>query len=175
MYTAIITPTVSIGYLILFLTIEPHAYHQFKLIYCGIKSQNQDHSNRDNNFRIDESVVSDTNDGSSMTSNVDPKVTVERHKSVIGFDYNRFSLNTFATSVSNVFRFSLDNIEYDNRTEDEIFAIINECQSLRNKVNIDIQLSDRPSKNGADALVTLNTMHAKSNDDKVLNYVSEVK
>jgi hypothetical protein len=159
MYTAIITPTVSIGYLILFLTIEPHAYHQFKLIFCGIKSQNQDHNsnvNRDSNFKIDESVVSDTYDGSSMTSNIDPKVTVERHKSVIGFDYNRFSLNTFATSVGNVFRFSL---EYDNRTEDEIFAIISEC----NKVNIDIQLSDHPSTNGTNALVILNTMHANSN------------
>jgi hypothetical protein len=166
MYTAIITPTVSIGYLILFLTIEPHAYHQFKLIFCGIKSQNQDHNsnvNRDSNFKIDESAVSDTYDGLSMTSNIDPRVTVERHKSALGFDYNRFSLNTFATSVGNVFRFSLDNVEYDNRTEDEIFAIINECQSLCNKVNIDIQLSDHPSTNGTNALVILNTMHANSN------------
>lgn len=174
MYTAIITPTVSIGYLLLFLTIEPHAYHQFKRIFCGIKCQNQDHSNRDSNFKIDESIVSDTNDGSSMTSNIDSKVTVERHKSALGYDYNRFSLNTFATSVGNVFRFSLDNVEYDNRTEEEIFAIINECQSLSTKANIDIQLIGHSSKNGADALVTLNTMHANSIDDKVLNHDSEV-
>ena len=168
MYTAIITPTVSIGYLILFLTIEPHAYHQFKLIFCGIKSITHDDNNRDSNFKIDESVVSDTNDGSSITSNVGPKMTVERHQSALGYDYNRFSIDTFATSVGNVFRFSRD-VDYDNRTEDEIFAVINECQSLHNKVNIDIHLSDRFSKQDTDTIVTLNTIHVNSNIDIVFN------
>ena len=165
MFTAIITPTVSVGYLILFLTIEPNAYDCFKEIFCcsgsssSSKTQHNNYNNNttttnnndnNNNKSQNDSLATSSNfDSATATTNntSDPSDMSELNNSngiresiisennrLTDYRYNsessmyRYSWNVFKSSITNFF-IPTDEIDYDNRTEDEIFAIINERQS----------------------------------------------
>jgi len=128
-YSAIITPTVSIGYLILFLYIEPHAYKIFKKIFCGIDTLEKKEEDDANNCSTNSKVYESNNSRQSeRQSNVHIDHT-ERGDSMYQYGNNTstISWNEFQSSISNFFN-PQDDV-YDNRTEDEIFAIIDNTSS----------------------------------------------
>ena len=122
MYTAIITPTVSVGYLILFLTIEPNAYDCFKEIFCGIKNLRSMSKN---------DSVTNLDDGTTKNSDRISDTLSERQTD---YRYNSESLYRYSWNVlrnSSFGNFLMNPSEdHDNRTESEIFAAIDEKQSL---------------------------------------------
>jgi hypothetical protein len=76
------------------------------------------------------------------------------------------------TSIANFF--VIDDDDYDNRTESEIFAAINETHAL-NMMNFtassQVHLEDRPSVTRPDisSSVVMNTMHVNNKSDMILN------
>ena len=179
MYSAIIAPTISIGYLIVFLYIEPHAYKIFKKIFCGIDTSGKDSDNRSSSSRINGSVVSNNN--SSRNSNIDAiksslqeqqQSIIEARNSERQSAYLYFSWDVSRTSIANFF--VNDDDDYDNRTESEIFAAINETHAL-NMMNFtassEVHLEDRPSVTKPDisSSVVMNTMHVNNKSDMILN------
>jgi hypothetical protein len=189
-YSAIITPTISIGYLIIFLYIEPHAYKIFKKIFFGIDTLVKDSDNRSSSSRIDGSVLSNIYNSSnnSNMSNIDMiKSSLQEQHSIIEmtrnserqsaylYDYMRdshFSWSVLRTSVANFF--VIDDDDYDNRTESEIFAAINENHAL-NAINStapsELYLNGRQSVTRPDisSSVVMNTMHVNNKSDMILN------
>jgi hypothetical protein len=173
MFTAIITPTVSVGYLILFLTIEPNAYDCFKEIFCcsgsssSSKTQhnenttttttNNDKSQNDSlttssNFDSATATTNNTSDPSNMcelnnSNGIRESIIVSENNRLTDYRYNgessmyRYSWNVFRSSITNFF-IPTDEIDYYNRTEDEIFAIINESQSSIIQLNGSITISN---------------------------------
>ena len=166
MFTAIITPTVSVGYLILFLTIEPNAYDCFKELFCcGSSSSSKRQHNKSQNDSLRASSNFEGTTTTTTTNNTtDPSNMCELNSSGIResidsdnnrqTDYRyqsessmyRHSWNVFRSSIADFF-IPADEKDFDNRTEDEIFAIINENQLL-NTVKIPlsssiIELNDR--------------------------------
>ena len=117
MYSAIITPTVSFGYLIIFLYIEPNAYNSFKEIFCGIKAAN----NNDNNENENEL----NNEGFSESQS--ERIYNSATESFFSWDNFRSSKNIPS--------------DYDNRTESEIFAAIDQSQ-LNQQLSVDIELNN---------------------------------
>jgi len=173
MFTAIITPTVSVGYLILFLTIEPNAYDCFKEIFCCSggsstrSSKTQHNENNNNNTTTNnndnnndksqndslttssnfDSATATTNYTSDPSSNGIQESKVSENDRQTDYRYHsessmyRYSWNVFRSSITNFF-IPTDEIDYDNRTEDEIFAIINESQSSIIQLNGSITISN---------------------------------
>ena len=192
-YSAIITPTVSIGYLILFLYIEPHAYKIFKKIFCGIDTSEKDSDNRSSSSRIDGSVLSNIYN-SSNNSNIDiikssslqerqSNVEVTRNserQSAYLYDNTRdshFSWGVLRTSIANFFL--IDNDDYDNRTESEIFAAINDSYALNtihSTAPSEAHLDERRSvtRPVISSSVVLNTMHVNNKSDMILNEEHDV-
>ena len=169
-YSAIITPTVSIGYLIIFLYIEPHAYKIFKKIFCGIDTPGKDSDNRSSSSRIIGSVVSNK---SSLHEQQQSIIEVIRNSDrQSSYRYRYFSWDVSRTSIANFF--VIDDDDYDNRTESEIFAAINEIHAL-NMMNFtassEVHLDDRPSVSRPDisSSVVMNTMHVNNKSDMILN------
>ena len=187
MYSAIITPTVSIGYLILFLYIEPHAYRIFKKIFCGINTPEKDSDNRSSSSRIDGSVLSNIYNSSHNSnndiiksslqerqSNFEMMRNLERQSAYL-YDNTRdshFSWDVFSASIANFF--VIDDDDYDNRTESEIFAAINESHAL-NAMNStapsELHLDGRRSVTRPDisSSVVMNTIHVNNKSDMILN------
>ena len=50
LYATIVDPLASVGYLILFLLIEPHAYEMFLKIFLGVKSIERTNENSNTDF-----------------------------------------------------------------------------------------------------------------------------
>jgi len=187
MYSAIITPTVSIGYLILFLYIEPHAYRIFKKIFCGINTPQEDSDNRSSSSRIDGSVLSNIYNSSHNSNNDIIKSSLQERQSNVEMMRNlerqsaylydntrdsRFSWDVFSTSIANFF--VIDDDDYDNRTESEIFAAINESHALntmRSTAPSELHLDWRRSVTRPDisSSVVMNTMHVNNKSDMILN------
>ena len=111
MYSAIITPTVSFGYLIIFLYIEPNAYNSFKEIFCGIKAV--DNNNNENENENENEL---NNEGFSESQS-------ERIYNSASESF--FSWDNFRSSTASISKKPSD---YDNRSESEIFAIIDQSQ-----------------------------------------------
>jgi hypothetical protein len=131
MYSAIIITTVSVDYLILFLYIEPHAYRIFKKILCGIETPERKKEEDDADSLSTNSKVHESNNWSQSQpqSNVNIDYT-ERGDSMFQYPGNNssaYSWNEFKSSITNFFT-SQDDV-HDNRTEDEIFAIIDDTSS----------------------------------------------
>ena len=181
-YSAIITPTVSIGYLILFLYIEPHAYKIFKKIFCGIDTPEQKEEDDDNydtkstTSRMDESNRAsnqseiDILDRRLQRSNVYNNST-ESENSMYQYGnttITRFVWNDFRSSITNFFNVQDDDV-YDNRTEDEIFAVIDDIPSALSTINLpDKRRTGSRSKSGVS---TKNIIHSLSTtNDVILNY-----
>jgi len=154
MFTAIITPTVSVGYLILFLTIEPNAYNCFKEIFCcsgssSNSSKTQHNENYNNNTTTnnnDNNNDKSQNDSLATSSNFDSATATTNNTSDPSNNnksngIREYSWNVFRDSITNFF-IPTDEIDYDNRTEDEIFAIINESQSSIIQLNGSITISN---------------------------------
>jgi hypothetical protein len=180
MFTAIITPTVSVGYLILFLTIEPNAYDCFKEIFCcsssSSSSSNRQHNNNDNKSQNDSLTISSNLDSSLDPSNICEvnsngirESIVSENNRLTDYRYNsessiyRYSWNVFRSSVANFF-IPTDEIDYDNRTEDEIFAIINESQSSIIHLNGSITITNPLRSSNKN-----NYKNNNDNDDLVFN------
>ena len=167
-YSAIITPTVSIGYLIIFLYIEPHAYKIFKKIFCGIDTPGKDSDNRSSSSRIIGSVVSNKSSLHEQQQSIIEVIRNSDRQSA----YLYFSWDVSRTSIANFF--VIDDDDYDNRTESEIFAAINEIHAL-NMMNFtassEVHLDDRPSVSRPDisSSVVMNTMHVNNKSDMILN------
>jgi len=159
MYAAIITPTVSLAYLILFLTIEPNAYIIFKEIFCGIK------------------VSSDDNNKQNVTLDDDNELNEEVRETQSERIYNSanesfFSWDNFRSSVANIFTVSID---YDNRTESEIFAIIDESHFIQKSTIKTIELNhsnnsnnnNNNNNNGNASTTTINIIHNTHVENKI--------
>jgi len=181
-YSAIIAPTVSISYLILFLYIEPHAYKIFKKIFCGIdtpEKKEEDHD--DDDYKSTTSRMDESNRASNQSeidilerrlqrSNVYNNST-EMENSFYQYGsttITRFVWNDFRLSITNFLNLQDDNI-YDNRTEDEIFAVIDDIPSaLSTLKSSDEGRTGSRSKSG---LSTKNIIHSLSTtNDVILNY-----
>jgi hypothetical protein len=180
-YSAIIAPTVSISYLILFLYIEPHAYKIFKKVFCGIDTtgkKEEDHD--DDDYKSTTSRMDQSNRASNQSeidilerrlqrSNVYNNST-EMENSFYQYGsttITRFVWNDFRSSITNFF--NLQDDIYDNRTEDEIFAVIDDIPSaLSTLKSSDEGRTGSRSKSG---LSTKNIIHSLSTtNDVILNY-----
>jgi hypothetical protein len=167
-YSAIVAPAVSIGYLIIFLYIEPHAYKIFKKIFCGIDTPGKDSDNRSSSSRIDGSVVSNKSSLHEQQQSIIEVIRNSERQSA----YLYFSWDVSRTSIANFF--VIDDDDYDNRTESEIFAAINEIHAL-NMMNFtassEVHLDDRQSATRPDisSSVVMNTMHVNNKSDMILN------
>jgi len=180
-YSAIIAPTVSISYLILFLYIEPHAYKIFKKVFCGIdttEKKEEDHD--DDDYKSTTSRMDESNRASNQSeidilerrlqrSNVYNNST-EMENSFYQYGsttITRFVWNDFRSSITNFF--NLQDDIYDNRTEDEIFAVIDDIPSaLSTLKSSDEGRTGSRSKSG---LSTKNIIHSLSTtNDVILNY-----
>ena len=186
-YSAIITPTISIGYLMIFLYIEPHAYKIFKKIFCGIDTPEKGSDNQSISSSIDGSVLSNIYNSSHNSnndtiksslqerqSNVEMMRNLERQSAYL-YDNTRdshFSWDAFRTSIANFF--VIDDDDYDNRTESEIFDAINESHAL-NAMNStapsELHLDGRRSVTRPDisSSVVMNTIHVNNKSDMILN------
>ena len=181
MYSAIIAPTISIGYLIVFLYIEPHAYKIFKKIFCGIdtpEKKEEDHD--DDDYKSTTSRMDESNRASNQSeidilerrlqrSNVYNNST-EMENSFYQYGsttITRFVWNDFRSSITNFF--NLQDDIYDNRTEDEIFAVIDDIpNALSTLKSSDEGRTGSRSKSG---LSTKNIIHSLSTtNDVILNY-----
>ena len=124
MYSAIITPTVSFGYLIIFLYIEPNAYNSFKEIFCGIKAV--DNNNNENENENENEL---NNEGFSESQS-------ERIYNSASESF--FSWDNFRSSTASISKKPSD---YDNRSESEIFDIIDQSQ-LNQQSSVIIELNN---------------------------------
>ena len=189
MYSAIITPTVSIGYLIIFLYIEPHAYKIFKKIFCCIDTPEKDSDDRRSSSRIDGSVLSNIYNSSNnsnidiiMSSSLRPEqqsisemARNSERQSAYLLDNTRdsyFTWDVLRTSIANFFL--IDDDDYDNRTESEIFAAINESHALNtihSTAPSEAHLDERRSatRPGISSSIVMNTMHVNNKSDMILN------
>ena len=188
-YSAIITPTISIGYLMIFLYIEPHAYKIFKKIFCGIDTPEKGSDNQSISSSIDGSVLSNiyNSSNSSISNNDMMKSSLQEQQSIIEMTRNserksaylydnmrdsHFSWSVLRTSIANFF--VIDDDDYDNRTESEIFAAINESHAL-NAMNStapsELHLDGRRSVTRPDisSSVVMNTIHVNNKSDMILN------
>ena len=180
-YSAIIAPTVSISYLILFLYIEPNAYTIFKKVFCGIdttEKKEEDHD--DDDYKSTTSRMDESNRASNQSeidilerrlqrSNVNNNST-EMENSFYQYGsttITRFVWNDFRSSITNFL--NLQDDIYDNRTEDEIFAVIDDIPSaLSTLKSSDEGRTGSRSKSG---LSTKNIIHSLSTtNDVILNY-----
>ena len=188
-YSAIITPTISIGYLMIFLYIEPHAYKIFKKIFCGIDTPEKGSDNQSISSSIDGSVLSNiyNSSNSSISNNDMMKSSLQEQQSIIEMTRNserksaylydnmrdsHFSWSVLRTSIANFF--VIDDDDYDNRTESEIFAAINESHALntmRSTAPSELHLDWRRSVTRPDisSSVVMNTMHVNNKSDMILN------
>jgi len=157
MYSAIITPTVSFGNLILFLIIEPNAYIIFKEIFYKIKKPSHDDDDNDVTSQSTTSTVHDT-----QTINVADNSRYKSKQMENTTSELRFSWDNIRNSVVNLF-ISDDNYDnYDNRTEDEIFAIINENLSINEvKRSSEMNLNEKNAKPSSSySSSTVNIIHS---------------
>jgi len=130
MYSAIIITTVSVDYLILFLYIEPHAYKIFKKVFCGIETSDRKEEEDDADNRSTNSKVRESNNWSQSQRQSNVHIDhMERRDSLFQYGNNSsiYSWNEFKLSFTNLFT-TQDDV-FDNRTEDEIFAIIDDTSS----------------------------------------------
>jgi hypothetical protein len=129
-YSAIIITTVSVDYLILFLYIEPHAYKIFKKVFCGIETSDRKEEEVDADNRSTNSKVRESNNWSQSQRQSNVHIDhMERRDSLFQYGNNSsiYSWNEFKLSFTNLFT-TQDDV-FDNRTEDEIFAIIDDTSS----------------------------------------------
>ena len=165
-YSAIIITTVSIDYLILFLYIEPHAYKIFKKVFCCIdtpekKKEEDDDDDGDNRSTTSKLYKSNYSSQSQRQSNV-PIDHVERGDSMYQYGNNRSttSWNEFQSSISNFFN-PQDEV-FDNRTEDEIFAVIDDICILHSSPSSSSSVQTSMSETS-----TVNIMHPSSNNNNI--------
>ena len=137
MYAAIITPTSSLGYLIIFLTIEPHAYECFRELFCGIKPAEINHDTSD--IRVS---------NESMRENDSEAIYDTATESFFSWNNLRSSLVNFLAVPS----------DCDNRSESEIFAIIDDSQFIMNS-----------------SIIELNAQQLNNSATPVINIIHDVK
>ena len=161
-YSAIIITTISVDYLILFLYIEPHAYRIFKKIFCGIDTPEKKEEENDADNRSTNSKVYESNGGSQSQRQSNARIDhTERGDSMLQYDNNSstYSWNEFKSSITNFFT-PQDSV-YDNRTEDEIFAVIDDIRPL-------YLTSSSTLSTSTSEISTVNIIHPSSSNNIVM-------
>jgi len=162
-YSAIIITTISVDYLILFLYIEPHAYRIFKKIFCGIDTPEKKEEENDADNRSTNSKVYESNNGSQSQRQSNARIDhTERGDSMLQYGNNSsaYSWNEFKLSITNFFT-PQDSV-YDNRTEDEIFAVIDDIPSVL------YLTSSSTLSTSTSEISTVNIMHPSSSNNIVM-------
>jgi hypothetical protein len=164
-YSAIIITTISVGYLILFLYIEPHAYRIFKKIYCGIDTPEKKKEEEDDADSLStNSKVYESNNWSQSQPQSNARIDhTERRDSMFQYPGNNssiYSWNEFKLSITNFFT-PQDGV-HDNRTEDEIFAVIDDIPSAL------YLTSSSTLSTSTSEISTVNIMHPSSSNNIVM-------
>jgi len=138
MCSIIITPLVSVAYLIIFLKIEPHAFHHFKKMFyldniicpmVSVYSENDNNNSNNNNNRSSDAQTLDSHHSHNKSCYNDKSIYSDNCKD----DHSSIGLSTNSTLVTNPSQFIInilrDSFSYtptmiDDRSELELNCIL---------------------------------------------------
>lgn len=132
-FSAVITPTVSIGYLFIFLAMQPNAYREIEALFCCRSSPVP----VENKMESNPSFTTSTETNSTRATEADFDVHLEggsRLQSEVELPTSRSTVSRFSTAdwARKSYRYTTA----DLRDEDELYAIVEEDENALRESNV---------------------------------------